>query len=223
MSVVTKSIDVDVPTRVAYNQWTQFEEFPHFMEGVESIEQLDDVRLRWHVSIGGVDRTFEALIEDQEPDTRVAWRATEGENHAGKVSFEPLEASRTRVEVEMEYEPERWTEKVADALNVIDRRVEKDLERFKEFIEEQGHETGAWRGEIDDAQVVEDDTGRGTRSGGAQRPGTAGAQPGGPLASPMPEPGTPQTRTPQTGSSTGTGGIGDDTTGSGRPGETPRR
>jgi carbon monoxide dehydrogenase subunit G len=224
MSVVTKSIDVDVPTRVAYNQWTQFEDFPHFMEGVESIEQLDDVRLRWHVSIGGVDRTFEALIEDQEPDSRIAWRATEGEDHAGKVSFQPLEASRTRVEVEMEYEPERWTEKVADALNVIDRRVEKDLERFKEFVEEQGHETGAWRGEIDDAQVVEDDTGQGTRSSGTQATGTPGAEPRGPMTPPMPEPGTPQTRTPQTGSSsTGTGGIGDDTTGSGRAGETPRR
>ncbi len=218
MSVVTKSIDVDVPTRIAYNQWTQFEDFPRFMEGVEAIEQLDDVRLRWHVNVGGVDRTFEALIEEQESDTRIAWRATEGEDHAGRVSFEPLEADRTRVEVEMQYEPARWTEKVADALNIIDRRVEKDLERFKEFIEEQGHETGAWRGEIDDAQVVEDDTGQGTGPGGAQQPGT----PRGPLTPPMPEPRSPETRTPETGGSA-TGGIGDDTTASGRPGQTPRR
>lgn len=178
MSVVTKAIDVDVPTRVAYNQWTQFEEFPRFMEGVESIEQIDDVRLRWHVSVGGADRTFEAVIEEQEPDMVIAWRAVEGEVHAGRVSFEPLEDDRTRVEVEMAYEPERWTEKVADAFSIIERRVQGDLERFKEFIEGTGGETGAWRGEIDDAQVTDEDPGgRGSATGVAQ-PGVSTHEPG---------------------------------------------
>jgi uncharacterized membrane protein len=152
MSVIEKSIEVDVPVSVAYNQWTQFEDFPAFMEGVENIEQLDDTRLRWHVSIGGVDRTFEARIEEQDPDRRISWRATEGEQQAGTVSFEPVDASRTRVHLEMSYDPQNLLEKAGDALNIIDRRVESDLERFKSFIEERGGDTtGAWRGEIGDS------------------------------------------------------------------------
>jgi len=223
MSVVTKSIDVDVPMRVAYNQWTQFEEFPRFMEGVESIEQFDDVRLRWHISIGGIHRTFEALIEEQEPDSRVAWRSTEGPDHAGKVSFAPLESDRTRVEVEMEYEPEGWTEKIADALNIIDRRVERDLERFKEFIENEGRETGAWRGEIDDAQVVEGDTGQPQGSASGEQPDPSSSQSRPHTPPPVPQPGTPQTGVPATGESPSAGGRRPaGTEGTEAPGQTPR-
>ncbi len=153
MSVIEKSIEVDVPVRQVYNQWTQFEDFPQFMEGVERIEQLNDTTLRWHVSIAGVDREFEAHIEEQEPDRRVAWRATGDEEHAGLVTFEPISGDRTRVNVEFSWEPARWTDKVADALNLIDQRTEGDLERFKSFIEDrQGTPTGAWRGEVSGGQ-----------------------------------------------------------------------
>jgi uncharacterized membrane protein len=160
VSVIEKSVEVDVPVRAAYDQWTQFEDFPRFMEGVEEVEQIDDVRLRWHVNIGGVDREFEARILEQEPDRRIAWSATEGESQAGTVLFEPLDMDRTLVRLEMSYDTETWTERVADFLNLIERRVEGDLERFKSFIEErQGHPTGDWRGEV---------------QGGAPTTGTAG-------------------------------------------------
>jgi uncharacterized membrane protein len=149
MTVIEKSIDVGVPVRMAYDQWTQFEDFPHFMEGVERVEQLDDVRLRWHVNIAGVDREFEAEIKEQRPDQRLMWTTTEGEDHAGIVNFEPLGPDRTRVELRMSYDADTWGEKVADFLNIIDQRVEGDLERFRAFIEERGGQpTGAWRGEI---------------------------------------------------------------------------
>jgi uncharacterized membrane protein len=153
MSVIEKSIEVDVPVRVAYDQWTQFEEFPRFMEGVEEIRQLDDTTLEWHVSIGGVDRSFRAAIEEQRPDERIAWRATEGQDQGGVVTFDPVAADRTRVNLQMNYEPDSVTEKVGDALNVIDRRVEGDLERFKAFIEDRGQATGTWRGEVGGGQT----------------------------------------------------------------------
>lgn len=148
MSVIEKSIEVRVPVRVAYDQWTQFEEFPRFMQGVEEVRQLDDTTLEWHVSIGGVSRSFRAAIEEQRPDERIAWRATEGQDQAGVVTFAPVGSDRTRVQLELSYDPGSTTEKAADAMNVIDRRVEGDLERFKEFIEERGHPTGGWRGEV---------------------------------------------------------------------------
>jgi uncharacterized membrane protein len=172
MSTVEKTVDVHVPVPVAYDQWTQFEEFPQFMEGVEEVEQLNDTTLRWRVNIAGADRTFDTMIEHQEPDRRISWKTMEGEDQAGEVTFEPLGDDQTRVHLQMRYEPERWTEKVADFLNVIDQRVEGDLERFKSFIEERGRETGAWRGRIESGTVQEGDRVPGQPPPATQGPGT---------------------------------------------------
>ncbi len=148
-SVIHKSVDVDVDRTTAYNQWTQFEDFPEFMRNVEQVEQVDDVTLHWKGEIGGVEREWTAKITEQERDQRVAWRADGDVVHAGVVTFEPIAANRTRVNLRFEFEPDDWREKVADALNITERRVQADLERFKEFIEERGgRETGAWRGEV---------------------------------------------------------------------------
>jgi uncharacterized membrane protein len=157
MSTVEKSIDVNQPLRKVYNQWTQFEDFPAFMEGVDEVEQLDEKRLRWHTSIAGVDRTFETEIIEQEPDRRISWRTEDGEDHTGAVTFEDRSGDATRVSVVMSYRPENWVEKVGDAFNIIDKRVEGDLDRFKELIEDETLETGAWRGRIRGREVEEDD------------------------------------------------------------------
>src|SRR3712207_2072733 len=127
MANIEKSIDVDVPVRTAYDQWTQFEEFPRFMEGVESVQQLDDAHLRWVAEIGGKRHEWEAEITSQEPDRHVAWRATDGKENAGSVRFEPIGSDRTRVQVEMSYEPEGMVEKLGSAVGVDDRRVKADL------------------------------------------------------------------------------------------------
>jgi uncharacterized membrane protein len=148
MESVTKSIDVHVPVRTAYNQWTQFEDFPNFMEGVEDIRQLDDTHVHWRTKIGGVEREFDAEITEQHPDDRVAWRSVTGPDQAGIVTFAPLSADDTRVTVELDWDPEGFTEKVGAALGFDDRRVENDLERFRQFIESRGMETGAWRGDV---------------------------------------------------------------------------
>lgn len=148
MSTIEKSIQVDVPVRQAYNQWTQFESFPQFMEGVESVTQVDDKHLHWKAEIAGVDREWDAEIVDQTPDDRITWRSTGGTKHDGTVSFAPEDPNRTRVTLRLEFEPEGAAEKAADVLNVVDRRSQKDLERFKEFIESRETETGAWRGEV---------------------------------------------------------------------------
>jgi uncharacterized membrane protein len=134
--------------RTAYNQWTQFEEFPAFMEGVERVEQLDDKRLYWNAELAGTRREWHAQIIEQIPDQRIAWRATSGAKYAGVVSFEPMGPDRCRVSLQLEYEPEGATEKLGDWLGVVTRRVEGDLERFKLFIEQRRLETGAWRGTI---------------------------------------------------------------------------
>ncbi|HEX2153972.1 MAG TPA: SRPBCC family protein [Acidimicrobiia bacterium] len=154
MGDVTHTIDVDVPVRTAYNQWTQFEEFPRFMEGVERIEQLDDRHLRWHVDIAGVDREFEAEITEQEPDQRIAWRSRTGVDQGGVVTFHPLNDEQTKVTLQLSFEPEGVAENIGDKMGMVDRRVKGDLERFKEFIEERGAETGAWRGEVDRDKVT---------------------------------------------------------------------
>jgi uncharacterized membrane protein len=146
---ITQSVDVDVPVRTAYNQWTQFEEFPRFMEGVESIEQIDDRRLRWKVDIAGIDREFEAEITEQTPDQRVAWRSRTGVDQGGVVTFHALDDEHTRVTLQMTLEPDGVAEQVADKMGVVSARTKGDLKRFKEFIEDRGAETGAWRGEID--------------------------------------------------------------------------
>ena len=148
MGTVQKSIVVDLPVSTVYNQWTQFEDFPEFMEGVESVTQLDDQRLHWVAEMAGTRREWDAEIIDQTPDRRIAWQAIEGKSNAGAVTFQPEGAQQTRIELQVDYETEGLKEKAGDALGVIDRRVEGDLERFKTFIESRGAETGAWRGNI---------------------------------------------------------------------------
>lgn len=157
MASIEKSIEVNVPVNTAYNQWTQFESFPHYMEGVKQVRQLDAKRLHWRASVGGKEEEWDAVIEDQVPDQRVAWRSTTGAENAGVVSFVPLGAASTRVTLRMTYHPESLVEKAGDALGLADRRIEGDLKRFKEFIEARGAESGAWRGEIH-GEKVEDKT-----------------------------------------------------------------
>ena len=150
MSTVTEYIDVDVPVRAAYNQWTQFEEFPQFMSGVTEIRQLDPTTTHWKTDIDGVKREFDAKITEQLPDERVAWKATEGTKQAGVVTFHRLAETQTRVTVQMDFEPDGVVEKAGDKLGFLDRQVKGDLKKFKSFIESRGGaETGAWRGEVD--------------------------------------------------------------------------
>ena len=148
MGTVNKSITLDLPVTTVYNQWTQFEEFPEFMEGVESVTQLDDQRLHWVAEIGGTREEWDAEIIDQTPDQRIAWQAITGKRNAGTVVFQPEGTDRTRIDLEIDYEPEGLKEKAGDVLGIVDRRVSGDLERFKTFIESRGAETGAWRGNI---------------------------------------------------------------------------
>ena len=148
MSQVTESVDVAVPVSTAYNQWTQFEEFPKFMGGVEQVEQLDDTHLRWAAEIAGKREEWDAEITEQRPDQRIAWRATGGKGNAGVVTFEPIGAADTRVTVQLDWEPEGVTENIGAAIGMDDRQVSKDLERFKDLIETRGTETGAFRGSV---------------------------------------------------------------------------
>jgi uncharacterized membrane protein len=145
---IEKGIDVKVPLRTAYNQWTQFESFPAFMEGVESVKQLDAKRLHWKAKVGGKTVEWDAEIVEQEPDSRIAWNSTSGAANSGAVSFRRLAEEMTRINLRIEYTPAGAVETLGDALGVLSRRVAGDLERFKEFIEKRGTETGAWRGEI---------------------------------------------------------------------------
>jgi uncharacterized membrane protein len=148
MADVRATAEVNRPLSTVYNQWTHFEEFPRFMEGVEMVRQLDDVTLEWRASIGGIDREWRAKIVEQKPDEAIAWISTDGTRNHGRVTFEPVGASKTRVELVMDLEPEGVAESVGDAIGIIKRRVEGDLERFCEFVEGRVSETGAWRGEI---------------------------------------------------------------------------
>jgi uncharacterized membrane protein len=152
---VNESVEVNVPVSVAYNQWTQFEEFPQFMEGVNSVRQLDDTHLEWTAEIGGEQHSWQAEISQQEPDHIVSWRALDGKYNSGRVSFEPVDGNRTRVDVEMTYDAEGWKESLGSALGFDSRRVKGDLERFKEFIESRQLETGGWRGEVHRGQVTD--------------------------------------------------------------------
>ena len=153
MDSIEKSITVDVPVRTAYNQWTQFESFPSFMEGVEEVRQLTDKRLHWRAQIAGKTEEWDAEITEQTPDGRVSWRSTSGAHNAGTVSFQSMGANQTQVTLRLEYKPEGLIEKAGSALGLVDGRVSGDLERFKKFIEARGAETGAWRGEIHGGQV----------------------------------------------------------------------
>jgi len=146
---VEKTITANVPISTAYNQWTQFEDFPQFMGGVQQVEQLDDKRLRWVAQIGGVRRERNATIVEQRPDEKIAWAATEGATNAGAVYFSAAGTGQTSVTLELEYEPEGLVEKVGDKLNIVEKQAESDLEKFKSFIENRSDETGAWRGDVE--------------------------------------------------------------------------
>ncbi|MFC4589490.1 SRPBCC family protein [Sphaerisporangium corydalis] len=148
MSTIEHSVDVAVPVRTAYNQWTQFESFPEFMEGVESVKQIDDTRLLWSVQVAGVHREFASEITEQRPDERVAWRSLEEPWQGGVVTFHHITDDTTRVMLQMEFSPEGFVETAGDKLQLVRMRVHGDLERFKKFIESKGHETGGWRGEV---------------------------------------------------------------------------
>jgi uncharacterized membrane protein len=168
---VEKSVLVNVPVSTAYNQWTQFEDFPQFMEGVESVKQLSDDRLEWVAKIAGVRRQWQAKILEQVPDQKIAWAATEGATNAGAVTFEDVGGGQTRVNLALEYEPEGLIETVGDKLNIAKSLAEGDLERFKSFIESEREATGGWRGsvsegadvgtpDVDDAAVSRGDSGK---------------------------------------------------------------
>lgn len=149
MKTIEESIEIEVPVSTAYNQWTQFESFPQFMKGVERVEQKDDKHLRWVAEIGGETREWDAEITEQHPDHRVAWKAMGQEGPNGAVTFHKLDDLRTKIMVQMDYEPEGMKEAVGSAVGLDSHRVKDDLESFKEFIESRGSETGAWRGEVE--------------------------------------------------------------------------
>ncbi|GAB2771424.1 SRPBCC family protein [Amycolatopsis magusensis] len=148
MGTITETVEVGVPVSTAYNQWTQFESFPEFMEGVEEVRQLDDTHTHWKVKIGGAEREFDATITEQHPDERVAWRSDDGPRHAGVITFHRIDDNRTRVTAQMDIDPEGFIENVGDKLGVLDRRIKGDMKRFESFIENRGRESGSWRGDV---------------------------------------------------------------------------
>ena len=152
-STIEKYVEVDAPLRAVYNQWTQFEEFPMFMDGIKSVTQISPNKTHWVADIGFKEKEWDADIVEQTPDTRIAWRNTTGAENAGIVSFQSLGADRTKVTARITYHPETFVEMVGDFLGVVSNRVQGDLDRFKEFIEQRGHETGGWRGEIHGGEV----------------------------------------------------------------------
>jgi uncharacterized membrane protein len=149
MSTVSSDVDVNVPVSVAYNQWTQFESFPQFMDAVQQVTQIDDTHTHWKVSIAGVEREFDAVITEQIPDERIAWNSTDGTSHAGVVTFHRLNDDATRVSVQFDWEPQGFVEASGAVLQADDIQVDRDLRAFKGLIEEEGFETGAWRGTVD--------------------------------------------------------------------------
>jgi uncharacterized membrane protein len=148
VSKIEESIDVDVPVRTAYNQWTQFESFPEFMGGVDTVKQTSDTMTHWQISVDGVKREFDAEITEQTPDQRIAWNSVSGAEHSGVVTFHRLDEGKTRVMLQLESDPEGIIENVADKLGFLKRQAKGDLDRFKTFIESRGGETGEWRGEV---------------------------------------------------------------------------
>jgi uncharacterized membrane protein len=153
MERIEKSIEVDVPVRTAYNQWTQFESFPLFMEGVEQVDQLTEKRLRWVATVAGRRKEWEAEILEQTPDQVVSWRSISGAVNNGSVQFTPIDSDRCKITLILTYEPEGALERAGDALGLVAMRIGEDLERFKSFIEEREVESGGWRGEIHDGRV----------------------------------------------------------------------
>jgi len=157
MHSIQRTIEVDAPISKVYNQWTQFEDFPRFMEGVEQVKQIDDRHLHWVANMAGKTKEWDAEIVEQQPDRRIAWRSTSGARNSGVVCFRPKDQTHTEVSLELFYEPETFVEKAADAVGVLSKKVEGDLERFRDFIQARGSETGAWRGEIHGRQVQRGD------------------------------------------------------------------
>jgi len=157
VSRIVEEIEVAVPVRVAYDQWTQFESFPRFMDGVERVVQVDDKTLEWTARVAGVVKHWRAEILEQQPDQVVAWRSVDGAQNDGRVQFRSVGADRTIVEVQLDVEPEGLVEKAADALGVVERRVRGDLVRFRDFIESRAEPTGAWRGRVEGGRVEDDD------------------------------------------------------------------
>jgi uncharacterized membrane protein len=176
MSQVVETVDVAVPVRTAYNQWTQFEQFPAFMSSVREIRQLDDTRLHWVVEFGGVRREFDARITEQHPDERVAWTSTEGPKHAGVVTFHRLDDTHSRVTAQLDIDPDGFVENVADKVGIVDQLIRSDMAKFREFIEQRGAETGAWRGDVDQPDAAGSAAGSGggsaAGSGGVPKPGS---------------------------------------------------
>jgi uncharacterized membrane protein len=152
MSTIEKSIEVNVPVHTAYNQWTQFDDFPRFMEGIKEVRQLDDTHLHWRAEVGGKDKEWDAEITEQIPDKRIAWRSVSGARNAGVVTFHHIDDTTTRIMLQLDYEPEGIMENTGDITGMVSHRVEGDLERFKDFIESRGAETGAWRGNVQQGQ-----------------------------------------------------------------------
>lgn len=149
MSSIEESVEVEAPVRAVYNQWTQFEEFPQFMEGVQSVSQTDDTHLHWTAEFAGVRREWDSEITEQHPDQRVAWKATDGAENAGVVTFHRLGDEQTKVMLQLDFDPVGLVETAGDKLGFVRRRAEGDLVRFKEFLEQRGRETGGWRGTVD--------------------------------------------------------------------------
>jgi len=174
VSTYTHSIEVEVPVRSAYDQWTQFETFPQFMAGVREVDQLTDDRTHWVVEIGGVTREFDATITEQRPDKKVAWSSDDEPAQVGVVTFAALGPDRSRVTLQMDFEPDGAVEKKGDALGIVERRVKGDLDRFKEFIENRdGSTTGGWRGSIGGSAASDAD--RVTPMGSTSMGSTSGA------------------------------------------------
>lgn len=165
MATLQETIEVDVPVSTAYNQWTQFESFPEFMRGVESVEQIDETSLHFRVDIAGVRREYNARITEQLPDRRIAWVSTDKPRNSGEVSFEPLGPEQTRVTVALQWEPAGLVEKAGSAVHADSHRIGADLKRFKQFIEARGIETGAWRSAVDHGEVEETEEEAGFASG----------------------------------------------------------
>ena len=154
MAKIEKSIDVNVPVREAYNQWTQFETFPQFMDAVESVRQDGDTRLHWVAQIAGRRQEWDAEITEQTPDQRIAWTSTTGDRNAGAVDFHRVDDNLTRITLTMDIEPSGAVESLGTALGIPAGQVEGDLKRFKAFIERRGEATGAWRGEVEQDDVT---------------------------------------------------------------------
>ncbi len=151
MERVEKYVEVEAPIRMVYNQWTQFEDFPRFMEGVKSVKQTDDTHLHWVAEIAGKEKEWAAEITKQEPDRLIAWRSLAGDPVNGIVTFDKVNDSTTKVTVQMEYDPKGFVETLGDSLGIVSMRIEGDLKRFKKFIEDRGRETGGWRGSVEKA------------------------------------------------------------------------